>query len=203
MRPQFSRTTFSWRAKNAAVTSRSVGADRERVDHGGDGIRRHSLEQAAVLGDSTSGPRAHSPRQPTRRTATSAMSALDDELRQRVDDAVGAEREAARRLAHVGAGAHGTLAGSRRGSASGVRGGAPGVPLDLGRRRSQAAAPRATSGLGAQLAVDVAVDHDDRGDAARADAMGGEDRHLTIARGLSSVDAESRHDARRAAWSHR
>ena len=34
---------------------------------------------------------------------------FDDGLRQRVDDALGAEREAARRLAHVGAGTYGTV----------------------------------------------------------------------------------------------
>ncbi len=154
---------------------------------------RDAFEQAAVLGDVDERSTGAQPEAPDAAHGDVGEPALDDVVGQRVDDAVGAEREAARRLAHVGAGAHGTL----RDHAVGARAASVEALQAFGSIRVVGHRWRTSSigGFGAQLAVDVAVDHHDRSDAAGADAVCREDGDLTVARGLSSVDAELVEDA--------
>ena len=109
MRPEFSSTTFSWRAKNGDGPSEDDRRRRQCVDNGPDRRCSHLFEQVAVFGNIDERSACAQPETSDSTHRDVGEPTFDDGLRQRVDDTLGAEREAARRLAHVGAGPYGTV----------------------------------------------------------------------------------------------
>ena len=195
MRPEFSSTTFSWRVKKgrrrvtgSPVPSRARRPRRRRIP-----ATSRASNRRPCSGTSTSGPRAHSPRHPTRRTATSVSPRWTTR-------SVSASTTPSEPSERQPAASH-TLALART-APSGIT---PCVPRAASVQALQAlgsirvvghrSRTSCTTELGARLAVHLAVDHDDGSDAAGADAVRREDRDLTVARRLSGADAELVDDA--------
>ena len=182
--PEFSSTTFSWRAKNGgdgALTGRRLAG--ELVDDGGDGCRGHPFEQATALGNVDERPARAQAEAPDPAHGDVGQPAADDDLgAKRVDDACPRTSQAAGRLADVGADPHGALPGTTPCAAGAARAGARAV--GPGRRPRSQAGHLGNDALGAEPAVDLAVDDDDRSDAAGSHAVGDEDGDVAVARRL-------------------